>query len=40
MVAILAAHLVVPTLRRSGLVALLQPSWRPSIFDDVLARPG
>jgi hypothetical protein len=39
-VAILAAQLIVPTLRRNGLVLLAHTSWRRSVFFDVLTRPG
>jgi hypothetical protein len=39
-VAILAAHLALPSLRRNGLVPLVDTSWRQSTFVDVLARPG
>jgi hypothetical protein len=40
MVGILAAFLAIPALRRSGLLQLVDTSWRQSTFVDVLARPG
>jgi hypothetical protein len=39
-VAILAAYLALPTLKRSGLIECARTSWRKSPFVDVLARPG